>query len=568
MTGLPREVFGRNGADAPAPQQTSTLSTPEPWFVRWATGNHAGEPGPVVNEHTALNYLAVYSCVSLIAGTVASLPLITYKRDGRARQRAADLPVYHVLHTSFNPRMTSAVARETSVAHLLTWGNSYAQVVWNKSGSTVLQLNPLGPDCVTVTEVGDGTGLQLAYEVRQRGTGESLGTLEAKEVVHVPGLGFDGLVGYSPVRVARTSIRAGMSQDREAERFITRGIRPPGAIKFDKGKKFKDEQEAMEYRRRFRAIHSGEDSSLNVMVLEDGAGWQQLGLDPESSQLLESRQFSRGEIAGLYRVPPHMVGDSEKSTSWGTGIGEQVDGFIKFTLLPWLTKIEQEYNRKLFGGGQELYAEHLLEGLERADLVKRTQAFKEQLLLGVRSPNEVREVENLNPHPGGDCYFFPLNMGRMDADGNDIPPPAAAAPPTPPAPTPVPPPAEAKSPAALADPLRRVFVSAVGRALRREAEQAKRAAGRPNGFVAWVDEFCAAHLEFLREAVGPAVEAWDTAFPGAAVGDYPARHVERSRADLLAVCECKAEELPARVGRLTERWLSERLAHAAAELRA
>jgi HK97 family phage portal protein len=272
MTGIPAEVFDRVGGGPAA-----TLSNPDPWFVRWATGNPGGETGPVVNEVTAFNYTAVYSCVSLIAGTIASLPLITYRRNkgGRGKDRAKDLKVYGVLHTEFNPRMSSPVARETMTAHLLTWGNEYAQIVRNKSGSEVLQIQPLGPDVVDA-RVDDRTKA-VVYDVYQRGTGEVIQTLPARDVIHVPALGFDGLCGYSPIRVARTGDPGGMAQDQAAERFVTRGIRPPGAIKFPAGKKFATDQQAIEFRERFKRIHATQNSDLNAIVLEDGADWVRSG---------------------------------------------------------------------------------------------------------------------------------------------------------------------------------------------------------------------------------------------------------------------------------------------------
>lgn len=559
-------------SDGSSGPQAGTLSEPEPWFVQWATGNQGQSGGPYVNERTALCYLAVYSCVSLIAETISALPLITYRRNGRMRERATDLTIYGVLHDQFNPRMSSPVARETMTGHLLTWGNEYAQIVRNKSGSTVLEIQPLGPDVVE-PRVERG---EVVYDVYDRQTGKLLLTLPADEVLHVPALGFDGIIGYSPIRVAKTAIRAGIAQDRESERFITRGIRPPGAIKFPPGWKFKDEQAAIKFRDSFRRLHATEDGSLNILVLEDGADWMQLGIDPESAQMLESRKFSRAEICGLYRVPPFLIGDMEKTTAWGTGIGEMIDGFIKFTLLHWMDKKEKEFNRKLFGVNAPLYCQHLVEALERADIIKRTQALTQQILHGMRSPNEAREVENLNPHPGGDVYFYPLNVGRVDDEGDDIPPPAAATAPAGPAPQSPPP---ASKPAALAntrlaDSLRKAIVAASARCLRKEAEQAKRAAQKPGDFLVWMEGFYPKHREMIDEALRPLLEAWGAAFGSitdeCGVPDNPATsliawHMTRSAAELLHTAECKPDELPMAVERLAEKWLGDRLLDVAAK---
>lgn len=539
------------------PQAASTLSHPEPWFVQWAHGGQSADGPPVVNEVTMLNYLAVYSCVGLIAGSIAAMPLIVYRRNRRAgtRERAYDAAIYRLLHDEFNPRMSSAVARETGVGHLLTWGNNFAQIVWNKSGSEAREISPLGPDVTKVIH-DDRSGMP-AYEIYQRGTGELLATLPSSEVLHVPAIGFDGICGYSQARIARNVIRAGMATDRSSEQFAANGFKPPGVIEMPAGKKFGTRQDALKFIEDFRAIHMTKDSASKVVVLQDGATWKQVGVDPDSARVLESQKFTRGEIAGMYRVPPHMIGDVEKSTSWGTGIGEQVDGFIKFTLLPWLTKIEQEYNRKLFGGSSEMYAEHLLEGLERADIVKRTQAFKEQILMGVRSPNEARAAENLNPRDGGDVYLLPLNYVRVDGDGNDIPPPAPASPPTPPKD----PPADA---AALAGELRKGVWAMSAKCLRKEAEQAKRAAAKPDTFLAWLDEFYGKHTEMVADHLAHLEGAWR-----AAIGPPPfgvTMHVERSRADLLAAADGPPAGFAERVEKVAERWLSGRLVEVAGNL--
>lgn len=557
-------------------RSASTLSQPAPWFIQWATGNQGVEQGPYVNEFTALSYIILYSCVNLIAGAIAALPLITYQRNKRGRSRAIDLDIYHILHDEFNPRMSSSVARETMTAHLLTWGNEYAQIVRNKSGSKVLEIQPLGPDIVD-PRVDDRRG--VVYDVYDRRSNEVLATLDAKDMIHVPGLGFDGLVGYSPVRIAKTAIRAGMSQDREAERFITRGIRPPGAIKFRDGKKFKDDAEAAKFRNGFRKLHSGEEGALNIMVLEDGADWMALGIDPESAQLLQSRKFSRGEISGLYRVPPHLVGDVDKVTSWGTGIAEQVDGFVKFTLLPWLEKKEQEYNRKLFSGSKEVYCEHLLEGLERASLDKRTAALFTQFQCGAVSRDEWRAIENRNPAPGGDVWFYPLNLGRTDEDGCDIPPPSgdnptdaepiSPPPPSEPAKKPIVDEADDEKNAKVAAGLRQAIVAAFGRSLRKESEQAKRAANKPKEFQAWTDTFYAKHQAEVEEAIRPLLETWQAAFFANSDADWPTQcaaiHCETSRKELIEASGCSEVELPASVEKVTQRWLSTRLASLAAE---
>lgn len=668
--------------DRPAPQSASTLAAPEQWFLNFATGNPLGEAGPAVNEFTAYNYLTVYACVSLIASKIAELPLVTYRADGDVLERATDRSEYQLLLTEFNPSMSALSAREAGIAHLLTWGNSFTQIVRNKSGTRVLQLVPLGPDVTKVRRTPAG---EVAYDVFRRGTAELLDTLGAEEILHVPGLSFDGLVGYSPIRVAKTAIRAGMAQDREGEKFVTRGIRPPGAVKFPAGKKFGSTAEAIQYRDNFRRIHSTEDGALNILVLEDGAEWQELGLDPESAQFLETRKFSKKEICGMYRVPPFLVGDVESSSSWGTGIGEQKQGFVDYCLMSWIARVEVEYKRKLGRDDPDVYYRHDTDQLLRGDFAKRSAAMEILHRRGVVSDNEWRQYEHRNPVAGGNVRHFSLAEGRIDEDGNELVPagesaggdakapagptpepaePTDPADPKPDAPVgaspdtakeaaqvgdvqstalngaqitslllltdkvaagqytaeagaailqasfplmdkaliatmirelsenvpetpadgspaeeatetpaeevveppdpgePVPPPADEKA-ARLAGKLRKILVAAAGRCLRKEAAQARAAAERPEKFVAWVEEFYARHAEMVADHTGAVAETWAESFGGAV--DYPARHVERSRSELLAASEVRAHALAESVERVVSRWTSERLVEVAGE---
>lgn len=569
LTGVTLDAWGAAPPGPAAPQAAATLAAPEQWFVNFATGNPTGEAGPAVNEFTAYNYLAVYDCVSLIASKIAELPLVAYRDDGKSKRPAKDRSEFNLLLSEWNPETGAMIAREASIAHLLTWGNSYAQIVWNKAGTKVIELRLLGPD---VTRPVRAKGRGVVYEVYQRGTAELIDTLPPEEVLHVPGLSFDGLVGYSPIRVAKSAIRSGMAQDREAEAYITRGIRPPGAIKFPAGTKFRDEADAIQYRDRFVRIHGGPDSARQALVLENGADWVSLGVDPKSAQLLDSRRYSRKEICGLYRVPPHLVGDVDSSTSWGTGIAEQTQGFVDFCLMGWISRIEAELKRKLAKDDDSIYYRHCTEELLRGDLLKRTQAREIQHRRGIITDNEWRVDEHLNPAEGGDVRHFPLNEGLIDETGEVVStgpepaePPEPAGQPEPPEPgEPGNPPPADPGKKALAETLRKALVAGAARCLRKEAEQARRAAKEPAGFVAWLDDFYAKHAEMVGDHCGHVAEAWAAAFGGAA--DYPARHVERSRAELLAAAEVPATRLYETVDKVVSKWAGERLAKIAMDM--
>lgn len=551
-TGVSINPYGAPPAERSDPQAASTLAAPEQWFVNFATGNPTGEAGPAVNEFTAFNYLAVFDCVSLIGSKIAELPLMTYRDSGRSKNPAKDRSEYKLLLSEWNGETSAMIAREAGIAHLLTWGNSYTQIVWNKSGSKVIELRLLCPDVTRPVRAKNGS---IVYEVYERGTANLIDTLTSEEVLHVPGLSFDGLLGYSPIRVAKSAIRSGMAQDREAEKFITQGIRPPGAIKFPPGTKFRDEQDAIQYRDRFQRIHAGPDSARQAIVLENGADWVKLGVDPKSAQLLDSRRYSRKEICGLYRVPPHLIGDVDSSTSWGTGIAEQTQGFVDFCLMGWMRRVEAEMKRKLARDDDEIYYRHCTEELLRGDLLKRTQARQIQHQRGIITDNEWRVDEYLNPAEGGDVRHFPVNEALVEADGTATYPTApdngeTKSGETKPAPKD---PDNAKTALAV-----KALVAGALRCLRLESRAAAKAAEKPGQFLAWVDEFYAKHAEMVGDHCGHVAELLG-------VPDYPARHVEQSRAELLALAELPASKLSEAVERVAARWNGERLTEIAVE---
>lgn len=567
-----------DSAPRPDPPAASSLMQPAPWFFQWATGDRDGTGVVYVNEFTALNYAALYTCVTLIAGTVAALPCKVFRRrkDG-GQDEVTDHPAVDLMAREFNPNTSAMIGREAELGHLLTWGNSFTQIVRSKAGD-LLQLQPIGPDVMSVRI---NRGGALEYVVRDTDTGTDLPPLKREEVCHVPYYTFDSLVGMSTVQVAKGLIRQGIGQDRQAERFVTKGLRSPGAIRFPQGTKFKTPAEAMQFRERFRTVHNTATGDQEIIVLEDGAEWQALGTNPEAAQLLQSRRFSRGEIMGLYHVPPHLGGDVEKTTSWGTGIEELNIGFVVYCLLPILRRIEQERDRKFFRREREadkgLFVEHVLAGLLRGDSLKQAQTIQLYINLGVIMVNEARRMLGFNPVANGDVRYFPLNMGRIDGDGDDVAPPTAPQPAgRPPTEKPAGAPGQPANAAPdvpdatdsrrLADGLRRAITAAVTRCLRKESAEAVRAAKKPAEFGAWVTAFYAKHAEMVAENVGGLLDDWHAAFAVAGPNTYAADHCARSRADLLTASECRPDELADRVERCVERWQTERIASIITEL--
>ncbi len=565
MTGLPPETFGRIGGHEPgqvvpsASADTSSLVNPATWFVNAVTGRSDGSIP--VGPRTGYQFAPLVSVVSLIAQVIASLPCKVFrKNDDGGQDEVSDHPAYGLLQREYNGNTSAYTGRNAEVGHLLTWGNAFAQVVRNARGD-LLELRPLGPD---VVKVGANDAGELVYDVaaydRRRESRDDV-TLRRWEVLHTPYLTFDALVGFSPIVSAKGTIRTGLAQDRQAERFVLKGLRSPGAIRFRATEKFETVEEARAYRERWQAIHGGEESDTSIPILEDGAEWVNLGTDPATAQLLESRMFTRGEIAGLYHVPPHLVGDTEKSTSWGTGIEEQNIGFVVYCLLPILRAIEQEKNRKLFDPkrypkDEGLFVEHVLAGLLRGDSKKMAETIRSYMQIGLLTVNEARKLLGWNPIAGGNVRLTPRNMLRTDDTGRDLPMPegmskgggskAVARPRDK---------AARKAAKVNAAAFRKVLARDVGRLLRKESLGANGAAKKPAEFGRWVETFYAKIADQVRGV-------FDTPL----TTGFAERHLARSKADLLAASECQPADLAHRVESVVEKWHTDRVADLVSEL--
>lgn len=546
MTGIPQTVLANLGKD-PAVTGGTNLITPAGWFSDWATGATQTDSGANVTPDKAMTYTAVYASVSLIAGTIASLPLKIYNRvSPTVVNELPNHPLSVFFNAQFNPDMSALVGRETGLGHLLTWGNCYAQIVKNRAGK-VLELRPIPPDSVEPRRADDGS---LKYDIYHKGKVEL--TLGSDEVLHVPGLGYDGIRGYSPVAVARQAIGLGLQAEKFGAKFFQQGARPSGFVKFPPGKGFKNEQARLRFREDVERAHAGTDNMGRIVILEDGADWQSIGIPPEDAQFLQTRQFQRSEINAIYRTPPHLTGDVTASTSWGTGIEEQGIAFVVHTLRPWLVRIEQEYRRKLLDLAGSVFLAHDVEALQVGDSAKRMDALGKRFDRGGLTVNELRHEFGDNPLPGGDRAFVAVNMVPIDRvdDQEENPEPK---------PPPKSKPKDNARATRLADSLRAVFQDALGRCIRRESQAARRAAGKPDKFVAWLDEFYGEHESFIAEQVRPALVAWWAAFPGGdnppdAAADYARRHCLASRKMLLDDACAKAEQLPGVIEHRVSHW--------------
>jgi HK97 family phage portal protein len=359
--------------------------------------------GVAVNEHTALNCSAVWSAVSIIAGDVASLPLILYKREGEGKKRFTGHPLYRILHDEPNPEMSAIVFRETLQAHLLTWGNAYAEIERSQDGR-VKYLWPLTPD--RVAPFRDERTLRLKYRVAST-TGPDI-IFSSDDILHVPGLGYDGMAGYSVIAKARESIGLGMATERFGGTFFGNGSTFGGALVHPKGLSDKARKNLTDS---LEARHQGVDRAHRFLVLEEGMTYERFGIPPNDAQFLETRKFQITEIARWFQIPPHKLGDLERATF--SNIEHQSLDYYKSCLRKWLVRWEQEINRKLISPSERniQFAEHNLEGLLRGDQKSRFDAYAVGRQWGWLTANNILRLENMDPlGPEGDMTLVPHNM--------------------------------------------------------------------------------------------------------------------------------------------------------------
>ena len=357
--------------------------------------------GKRVNEKTALQMTAVYSCVRILSETLANLPLHVYETTEVGRKKATNHALYNLLHNEPNNEMTSFIFRETLMTHLLLWGNAYAQIIRNGKGD-VLGLYPLMPDKMNVDRDDSNT---IFYEyLTSDGTRVKLTT---QDVLHIPGLGFDGLVGYSPIAMAKNAIGMSMAAEEYGAKFFSNGATPSGILEHPGTVK---NAEAM--RESWTRGFSGSNSH-KVAILEEGMKYTPISISPNEAQFLETRKFQINEIARIFRVPPHMVGDLEKSSF--SNIEQQSLEFVKYTLDPWVIRFEQAFNRRLLKEQEkpQFYVKFNVDGLLRGDYQSRMNGYAVGRQNGWMSANDIRALENLDRIPveeGGDLYLINGNM--------------------------------------------------------------------------------------------------------------------------------------------------------------
>lgn len=369
--------------------------------------------GKTVTERSAMQMTAVYSCVRILAEAVAGLPLHLYKyTDDGGKEKAIDHPLYRLLHDEPNPEMSSFVFRETLMTHLLLWGNAYAQIIRN-GRNEIIALYPLMPNKMSVDRDENGHLFYTYY----RGSDEAIKnkdlavTLQPSDVLHIPGLGFDGLVGYSPIAMAKNAIGMAIACEEFGAKFFANGAAPSGVLEHPGTIK-----DPSRVREAWQSQFGGSSNSGKVAVLEEGMKYTPISISPEQAQFLETRKFQINEIARIFRVPPHMVGDLEKSSF--SNIEQQSLEFVKYTLDPWVIRWEQSLMRALLTADEKAayFVKFNLEGLLRGDYQSRMNGYAIGRQNGWMSANDIRELENLDRIPveeGGDLYLINGNMLPM-----------------------------------------------------------------------------------------------------------------------------------------------------------
>lgn len=370
--------------------------------------------GKIVNERTAMQTTAVYACVRILSEAIASLPLhvYSYKEDG-GKKMEIEHPLYKVLHDEPNPEMTSFTFREVLMTHLLIYGNAYAQIVRDGAGR-VLALYPLLPDCMDIER--DENGKLYYIYTRQsddnpnfKDNGQII--LEYEDVLHIPGLSHNGITGLSPIALARNTVGMTIAADEYGSAFFKNGANPGGVLEHPGVLKNPDK-----VRESWNSVYQGSGNAHRVAVLEEGMHFNAITLKPEEMQFLETRKFQLDEIARLYRIPPHMIGDLEHATF--SNIENQSLEFVKYTLDPWVIRWEQALQKALLLPGEKgkFFVKLNVDGLLRGDYASRMQGYATGRQNGWFSANDIREMENMDPiseEEGGNLYLINGAMCKL-----------------------------------------------------------------------------------------------------------------------------------------------------------
>ena len=409
------EWLGFESRDAPElPEVTDNVRDSGQTFVFGKA-----DSGERVDEKSAMQIATVYACVRLLAESVAGLPLHLYHftdSEEKGKEKAKDHPLYKILYRQPNPEMTSFSFREVMMTHLLLWGNCYAQII-RDGRNGIMSLYPLLPENMEIdrNEKGEIFYIYHAYTDEKPGENNKDISFRRDEIFHVPGLGFNGLVGFSPIAMMKNALGTTLAVEKYGSSFFKNGAQPSGVLEHPGVLK-----DPSKIRENWSAVYGGANNAHKVAVLEEGMQYKAISLPPEDSQFLSTRQFGVNEICRIFRVPPHMVQDLEHATF--SNIEHQSIDFVVHTLTPWLVRFEQAIVKDLLmEEEQDLYFPKFnVDGLLRGDYQSRMQGYATGISNGFMSPNDVRALEQWDPIPdeqGGSSYYLNGGYVRLEDAG-------------------------------------------------------------------------------------------------------------------------------------------------------
>jgi len=387
---------------------TINVSSPGAMLADWfAPATAAGVP---VNERSALGVSAIYACVKVIAEDLASVPLVLFEKTGAdSREEATTHPLFEILGHEANAEMDAGQFVETLTGHVLLRGNAYAEVVRDSSTGRVLRLWPLHPDFVRPLRIKG----ELVYEVTPP-NGKPPEILDRSRMFHLRGLSSDGVTGLSPLQLHAESIGLSIALERHGAALFGNGATPGGVLQSE------TELSQTTYDRlrdAFERRHQGLSNAHRVAILENGVKWQQVGLQNDHAQFIESRRLQIEEACRIYRIAQIMVSAQEKSSSWGTGIEQMQIGHVQFTIRPWAVRWERAIRAQLLMPAEKarFFGRFRLQALMRGDNAARAAFYDKLMGLGAMNSNQIRALEDENPRDGGEVYFRQQNLVPADS---------------------------------------------------------------------------------------------------------------------------------------------------------
>lgn len=533
------------------------LSTGYVWDNGGIWPSRVSSSGELITDETAMTCAAVYAANRILSETVASLPLEVFRRlPGGAREPAPDHPLYRVLHDEPNPEQSSFIWRETAQLHLGTRGNAYSEIQRDGSG----QVRALwGLDARRITPKRETRGGPIVYSYLEDSGGPPV-TLTRDQVLHIPGMGFDGLVGRSPIDMMRNAIGSNIAAERYAEELFANSAAYNGVLQLPKlmsDKAYKRLRQAQAK----QAQHGNRHKSL---ILEEGATWAATNMRPEDVQLIDARRFGIEEIARAYRVSLHLLMEFTEGAASYSSIVELGREFIVFTMMPWLKRWQGEINRRLLD--ENHFCEFNVAAFLQGDHAARAEFYTKLFQTGALTINQILERENENPiGPEGDVRFVPRNLWTLDA--------AIAEKDKPPAPDPFAQPAgeedqenpaeepEAEEPPPDGLAAARLAIEAtvretMTRLIHKEQNAMKRLGGHPDVFLASVEAFYGKHRGIMADALAAPLAALGAitghagVLPRAVADDY----CDVSFSSMLTAAESTAAALPATVDAQAAKW--------------